>query len=112
ALLERLDSIAPFLQVFERISRPRLPRLTFFLVPRVVGLVVVLLSLYIMVPAVFTNIPPALAAVFIAFPMIEEDGLLITIGLVLGFVAMAISTVLAGGALLVLFYTVASFFGL
>jgi hypothetical protein len=111
ALLEQLTSITPYLQVFERIARPRLPRLTFFLVPRVVGFVVVLLSLYIMVPAVFTNIPPALAAVFIAFAMIEEDGLLIATGLAVGFVAMAISTVLAGGALLVLFYTAASFFG-
>jgi hypothetical protein len=110
-LLEKLDWLAPYLQIFEKVARPRFPRLTFFLVPRVAGLVVILLSLYIMIPLVFTNIPPAMAAVFIAFAMIEEDGLLIAVGLVLAFVAMGISTLLAGGAMVVLFHAAAGVLG-
>jgi hypothetical protein len=99
ALLQALHRIEPYLARVERVSRPRLPRVVGIVNPHLVGAMVVLLSLFIMTPLVFTNIPPAMASVFLAVALTEEDGLLLLIGLVLAIAAMALSATLAAGTI-------------
>jgi hypothetical protein len=112
ALMAALRRLEPWLAPVERLCRPRLPRVAAFMTPRPIGAVVVALSIYIMVPLVFTNIPPALAAAFIAIGLIEEDGLMLALGVPAAAIALTVSTVLAGGALAALYLGISRLIGL
>lgn len=111
-LLRVLRRIGPYLHRIERFARPRMPFLERIVSPHLVGLMVVLLSLFIMTPMVFTNIPPAMATVFLGIALIEEDGLLLPIGLVVAILAMTLSTALATGAIAVMLIAAVRIFGL
>lgn len=101
-LVNGLRRIEPYVRALARVSRPRWPRVVRALFPRFVGTVVIVLALVIMLPAFFTNTPPALATVLLAIALIEEDGLLLIVGLAAAVLAVAISAVLAGGLIAVL----------
>lgn len=111
-LLKALHRISPYLVRIERIARPRYPRLLYAIQPHIVGLAVVALSLFIITPMMFTNIPPAMATVFLAIALIEEDGLLLAVGLGLAVLAMTVSTTLAAGAVAAVLYTGSHILGL
>lgn len=111
-LVAGLSRIERWLRRVERLSKPRLPAVAALMVPRLTGAVVVVLSLYIMMPLVFTNIPPALAVAFIAIGLIENDGLMLALGVPVAAIALAVSTVLAAGTLTVLYIGVLRQFGL
>jgi hypothetical protein len=67
----------PVLRYMERFIHPRWPT-PFETTKRIVGVIVLLLALCIMlVPIPFSNVPPALLVVLIAFAYLEEDGLLL-----------------------------------
>ncbi len=82
------------LRYLERFIRPRWPT-PFEATKRVVGLVILLLGLCIMlVPIPFSNVPPALLVVLIAFAYLEEDGVLLCIALLMALVLLAALAVL------------------
>jgi hypothetical protein len=111
ALLQRLRTINPYLFYLERICRPRLPWLVNLIAPHLVGAMVVALSLFIMVPLVFTNIPPALAALFLSVALMEKDGGMLALGLLVAIMAMALSATLAAGAVAAVALAAARMFG-
>jgi hypothetical protein len=110
-LLRVLLRIQPYLQHLEWVCRPRLLRVFGLMYPHLVGGIVVVLSIYIMAPMMFTNIPPALAAVFLSVALIEEDGLMLMIGALVALIALTISTTLAAGTIAVVLIVAARLFG-
>ncbi len=79
----------PVLRHLERFVRPRWPT-PFEATKRVVGIVILLLGICIvLVPVPFSNVPPALLVVLIAFAYLEEDGVLLCIALLAAFVLLA-----------------------
>ena len=74
----------PALKYLEQIAHPRWPT-PHDATKRVVGVAVLILSLAVtFTPLPLSNIPPALAIALISLAYLEEDGLLLTLGLVFG----------------------------
>ena len=78
-LLPKLDHIEHFIK----------PRWTWFSSPlglRLAGVCISLFAIAIMIPLPFTNFWPAIATLFVAFGMLQKDGLLIAASLLFGLV--------------------------
>ena len=74
----------PMLKYLEQIAHPRWPT-PHELTKRVVGVAVLVLSLAVtFTPLPLSNIPPALAIALISLAYLEEDGLLLGVGLIFG----------------------------
>lgn len=74
----------PYLRFFERISRPRLSFLTRAPMDRLLGLFLVLFCISIMLPLPSTNTVPGIAVAIAALGLLERDGVLVTLGVVIG----------------------------
>jgi hypothetical protein len=99
-LRRTVDRVLPMMQRLERICRPRLAPLTEPLGKVLIGIVVLLLGLVMVLPIPFLgNMPPGAAASVIAIGVIERDGLVVLIGLVVSVAAIAIASV-AGWAVI------------
>ena len=83
----------------ERLSHPRLTFLTGNVMDRVVGVILVVFCASILTPLPGTNTAPGIAVAIVAFGQMEEDGVLISGGIVLG--AAWISLLLMGGTTLI-----------
>jgi hypothetical protein len=79
-----------WIEKIERFVKPRWSVLTIPSVITVVGLIVIGLALVITIPLPFSNFPPAIAVLCLAFGILERDGLLIFIGLVVSSIALTI----------------------
>ena len=89
-----LDSVVQHatatLRYLERIIYPRCPTPP-EATKRAVGIAVVLLSTrLILAPIPLSNVVPAVLIAFIALAYLEEDGLMLSIGLLVGFVVLAV----------------------
>ena len=84
----------PVLRWLERFIRPRWAT-PFKATKRGVGGVVLLLSASLLAPVPLSNVPPALAIMLIAFAYLEEDGVLLCAGLVLGVAMLAVAAAVA-----------------
>lgn len=89
----------PWLVRAEAVSRPRLEALTRRPLDRFVGLALVVFSASILVPIPGTNTVPGFAVVVVAIGLLQRDGILAILGIVLG--TAWISTLLIAGASLV-----------
>jgi hypothetical protein len=82
----------PGLRYLETVSHPRWqtpPEST----KRIVGVVVALLSVTLVVsPVPFSNIVPALLVALISIAYLEEDGILLSVGLLAAVLALAMAT--------------------
>lgn len=93
----------PLLRRLEKILKPRLPALTGWTQDRLVGLLIAILGVLLAAPIPLTNIPLALAIVFLALGLVEQDGLMTLLGIVVGLAGMALLgyfTVLSWSALI------------
>ncbi|GGC02593.1 hypothetical protein GCM10011363_18970 [Marivita lacus] len=88
----------PWLRRIETISRPRLGLLTRAPVDQVVGAALVLFSASILVPLPGTNTVPGIGVVAIAMGLLQRDGILVILGMILG--TAWIATLLIAGATL------------
>ena len=88
----------PWLRRIEAVSRPRLGVLTRPPVDRVVGLALVLFSASILVPLPGTNTVPGFAVVVVAMGLLQRDGVLVGVGMLIG-TAWIASLVFAGATL-------------
>ncbi|MEL6958824.1 MAG: exopolysaccharide biosynthesis protein [Pseudomonadota bacterium] len=99
---EGLESLSrrsgPWLRRIEAVSRPRLQALSYAPADRVVALGLVLFSASILLPIPATNTVPGFAVVIIAMGLLQRDGILILLGLVLG-IAWIAALILAGATL-------------
>ncbi len=100
--MRRLDAllrrVVPVLRYLERFIRPRWAT-PFQSTKRVVGVVVLLLSLGLFVPVPMSNIPPSLTILLIAFAYLEEDGMLLCLALFAAFVLLTFGAAVAWQAL-------------
>jgi hypothetical protein len=89
-LLSLAERGRPWLQMLERVCRPRLLSLSTPRGERVVGALVTLLALAICVPLPLTNFIPAAGVLIMALGLLEEDGVTILLGLAVGLVGLGI----------------------
>ena len=89
----------PFLKRIEFIAGPRLARLSEGVGLRIVGGLLAIPCASILVPLPLTNSVPGLGVTIAALGLIERDGLLIILGLVIGLAWVAL-LVIGGPALL------------
>ena len=98
------DRAGPWLRRIEAVSRPRLSALTRPPLDRLLGLALVIFSASILVPLPGTNTVPGFAVVIIAMALLERDGLLTLVGVVIG-TAWIASLIFAGATLVSLIRT-------
>src|ERR1700730_14681430 len=88
------------LKYLERVIRPRWA-MPFGATKRVIGVAVLLLtSLVMLAPLPLSNVPPAADIALISLAYIEEDGVLLTIGLLVALILLAIALAAVWGAVL------------
>ncbi|MBO6781700.1 MAG: exopolysaccharide biosynthesis protein [Alphaproteobacteria bacterium] len=95
ALRAHADRAIPWIEKLEVYVRPRWIMLSRPPVPMLIGLLSFVLALVIMLPLPLGNVPPAIAVLVLALGLVEKDGLLILVGLVLTAVAFALGAVMA-----------------
>lgn len=83
--------VAPLLGRAERLSHPRLPALAAW--QRPLGLVCLYLSLLLLAPLPFFNVPPALCLVLLSWGMVQRDGVAVVAGVA---ATLAMTAALAG----------------
>jgi hypothetical protein len=80
----------PAMRWVERICRPRFEFLVGELGERLLGVLVFILTIVIALPGPGTNFPPGVAIAFMSIAIIERDGLLVFLGVLVSMVALYI----------------------
>jgi hypothetical protein len=91
-----IHAILPFLEKAEKYVKPRWDWAVHPVSQRFIGVFVFILALAIAMPVPGTNMPLAIAIFIIAMGLVEKDGRLITLGILLGLASFA----LLGGIIL------------
>ena len=97
-----VGAILPFLERVERGTRERWRWASNRAAKRFLGLFILILAAVIALPIPFTNMPAAIAIFIISLGMVERDGALISLGILLGLATIAMIG-LAGIGILSLF---------
>lgn len=74
------SKIEPWVQRLERLLKPRAEVMTTFVADRLTGLACFVLSIILILPIPFGNMPPAIAISAFALGVIERDGVAIAVG--------------------------------
>lgn len=106
------EKSGPYLARIEKVLRPRLTLMTSNLAERVLGLILLLLSIMVALPIPFANQPPAVAQGLIALGLIEEDGVVALIGVTAAILATAIAVAVGGGILAGVYFAAKAVLGL
>lgn len=86
------EKSVPWIQRFEKLSRPRLDMFTNPSGARFVGGVVFVLGLVLLLPfPLLGNIPPGAAACVLGLGLVERDGLIVALGYVASAIALGIT---------------------
>jgi hypothetical protein len=99
AFAAAVKAILPFLEKAEKAVKPRWSGVTTRPAKRFLGAFILLLSALMAMPIPMTNSPPAIAVFVIGLGLVERDGKMIALGILIGLAAIA----LVGGAFLGLF---------
>ena len=89
-LLTMIERGLPYIQRLERVCRPRLTALANRQVERIHGAVITVLAAAILIPLPLTNFIPAIGIGIIALGLLEEDGVTILLGIVVGSIGLSI----------------------
>jgi hypothetical protein len=94
-LLATLQRAVPVLRYLEKVSHPRWPT-PHGATKRVVGIAVLILDIsLVFIPIPLANVSPALVIALISLAYLEEDGLLLLIGLLIAAVVLTVELVAA-----------------
>ncbi len=96
-LARLIDRTVPILRFMERFVRPRW-RTPFKSTKRVIGLAMLLLAGTMLAPLPFSHVFPALVIMLLAFAFLEEDGILLSIALLLAAISLAVTIAAIWGA--------------
>jgi hypothetical protein len=107
-ILRRSVSVATFRKLID-VAEPRLrkleafcrPRLTWLFSPfgdRIVGLFAFLAAVSVLIPFPGTNFPPSIALVIVSIAVMEEDGVLLALGYLIGIAGLAYTVTVTGAA--------------
>jgi hypothetical protein len=91
-LARLIERVIPVLHRLERIVRPRW-HTPFEATKRVVGFVILLLSVTLLAPIPFSQVIPGLVIMLLAFAFLEEDGVLLCVALTAAVVSLSITVV-------------------
>ena len=94
-----VEKAEPHLMRFEKLLRPRLAVMSSTLIERLLGVVLLLLSIVVALPIPFANQPPAVAQGLVSLGLIERDGVVVLIGIVVAAIAVAVAVAVGGGIL-------------
>ncbi|WP_169788564.1 exopolysaccharide biosynthesis protein [Blastochloris viridis] len=94
-----MDVAEPRLKRVEAYLKPRYTFLFSDLADRFTGAFFVLCAVSVILPLPGSNFPPAVAAVLMSLAIVEEDGVVFSIGVVIGVIGLAYTT-LVGGAVI------------
>lgn len=86
ALQVGMDKVLPPLEKFEHFIRPRLVFMNSTMAVRCTGVVIIFFSLIILFPIPFSNLLPSLALLFMAFGMLQKDGLTVLVSATFGII--------------------------
>ena len=109
ALLNRSLKVADYAKLMD-VAEPRLRKVESYLRPRhtflfsdvadrLTGAFFILCAISVILPLPGSNFPPSVAAVLMSLAMLEEDGVVFSIGLVIGVAGLTYTT-LVGGAVM------------
>ncbi|NET09920.1 MAG: exopolysaccharide biosynthesis protein [Merismopedia sp. SIO2A8] len=99
----------PWLQRLEQISRPRFSFVSNSVLGRsIIGLMIVLMGLFMMIPVPGTNTIPAMIIFILGFSLIEEDGLISLFGVTAGLVGSGVVAIALKKGLPLLLNTIQS----
>lgn len=89
---------SPYLRKVEKILKPRLTFMNHIVAERVVGFFLLVFSSFILVPLPLSNFIPGLGILITSFGLMGKDGLVMILGITVGFAGMFISvlTVILG----------------
>jgi hypothetical protein len=96
-LINGIEKVKPKLAMIEKFCCPRLTFLVSGLGERLLGLAVCLFSICIIIPLPLTNMIPAIGSALIAISLIERDGVLAIIGVLIGTIGTIITAGIVGG---------------
>lgn len=99
ALSAAIHAVLPALKRIEKGAKPRGRWVSNPLTQRLLGLFIFLLALFIALPIPGTNMPPAIAIFITSLGMVERDGLLICVGILIGLASMVLIGAVAIGSL-------------
>lgn len=85
-----LEFVGPVLRRIERVCRPRATALAGRQAERALGIAVFLLACAIAIPLPMTNLIPAIGIGIVSLGLLEEDGVTVVAGLVIGLIGMVI----------------------
>jgi hypothetical protein len=99
ALAAAIHAVLPALKRLEKGAKPRGGRwVSSALTQRLLGLFIFVLALFIALPIPATNMPPAIAIFVTSLGMVERDGLLICVGVLIGLASMVLIGAFAVGS--------------
>lgn len=75
----------PIVRKFERILRPRIELLSSDFGEKLIGFLAFIFSASVLIPLPFTNLLPGLGILIMSFGLIGRDGMVILLGILLGF---------------------------
>lgn len=94
-LLEKwLRRILPWLEKVEKYIRPRAPFLSGAVMRSIAGIMLILLGIALFVPVPFSQLLPGIAALTISVALLERDGPVLLLGLLLGLASTVLSTLM------------------
>jgi hypothetical protein len=96
-VVRMVHAAQPLLLRIEKLCRPRYEQAFRIFSMRVLGGFIVLLAICVMIPLPLTNFFPSFATVVIAVALIEKDGVLLGLGIVIGAASIALTAVLTAG---------------
>jgi hypothetical protein len=99
ALATVIHSILPFLEKTEKYVKPRWSWAVHPASKRFIGAFIFLLAVAIALPIPWTNMPLATSIFIISLGLIEKDGMMITLGILIGLASLALMGGLILGAL-------------
>ncbi len=82
--------VVPWIERLERFVRPRWLVLTSPPIYALVGLSAIGLGIVMMLPLPFSNLPPAVALICLSLGLMERDGLMVAVGLLIASAALVI----------------------
>lgn len=97
-----LDRVLPWIRHIERWLTPRPSWLVGGAGARLIGVAVILMSMVLSLPVPLGNVPVASSLVILALGLLEEDGIALLLGLVLGTLSIAWNALLVAGGTLAL----------
>ncbi len=96
-LVRMVDAVEPRMRRIEAILKPRWTFLFSSAMDRAIGVFAALCAISIIIPLPGTNFPPAIALILIALAVMEEDGLYLGLGGLIGAAGLTYTTILVGG---------------